>query len=78
MRDQQALPGEHQLLLQYVSCNLGQFPTDGGGGSCQSLTRQGVTRDSAEIEVGVVTTDVHGDGTLTVVIGPVPAGTYEL
>jgi hypothetical protein len=57
---------------------FGQFPTDGGGGSCQALTRQGVTRDSAEIEVGAVTTDVHGNGLFTVVIGPVPSGTYEL
>lgn len=57
---------------------FGQFPTDGGGGTCQALTRQGVTRDSAEVEVGVVTTDIHGNGSFTVVIGPVPAGTYEL
>ena len=81
------LVGARPSKLYQVSINFfcnrfpatfGQFPTDGGGGPCQSLTRQGVTRDSAEIEVGVVTTDVHGDGTLTVVIGPVPAGTYEL
>jgi hypothetical protein len=57
---------------------FGQFPTDGGGGACQSLTRQGVTKDSAEIEVGVVTTDIHGNGSFTVVIGPVSSGTYEL
>jgi hypothetical protein len=57
---------------------FGQFPTDGGGGVCQPLTRQGVTKDSAEIEVGVVTTDIHGNGSFTVVIGPVPSGTYEL
>ena len=37
-----------------------------------------MTRDSAEIEVGVVTTDIHGNGSFTVVIGPVPPGTYEL
>ena len=57
---------------------FGQFPTDLGGGDCQSLTRQGVTKDYAEVEVGVVTTDIHGNGSFTVVIGPVPSGTYEV
>jgi len=57
---------------------FGQFPTDGGGGACQSLTRQGVTRDSAEVELGIVTTDIHGNGSFTVIIGPVPSGSYEL
>lgn len=57
---------------------FGQFPTDGGGGACQSLTRQGVTKDSAEVELGVVRTDIHGNGLFSVVVGPVSAGTYEL
>ena len=57
---------------------FGQFPTDGGGGPCQALTRQGVTKDSAEVELGVVTTDIHGNGSFTVTIGPVQSGTYEL
>jgi hypothetical protein len=81
------LVGARPTKLYQVSINFfcstfpakfGQFPTDDGGGICQTLTRQGVTRDSAEIEVGVVTTDLHGNGSLTVVIGPAPAGTYEL
>jgi hypothetical protein len=81
------LVGARPTKLYQVSINFfcstfpavfGQFPTDGGGGPCQSLTRQGVTKDSAEIEVGVVTTDIHGSGSFTVVIGPVPSGTYEL
>ena len=82
-----AFVGARPTKLYQVSINFfcstfpatfGQFPTDGGGGACQALTRQGVTRDSAEIEVGVVTTDIHGNGSFTVVIGPVPSGTYEL
>jgi hypothetical protein len=81
------LVGARPTKLYQVSINFfcstfpvtfGQFPTDGGGGTCQTLTRQGVTRDSAEIEVGVVTTDIHGNGTFTVAIGPVPSGTYEV
>jgi hypothetical protein len=57
---------------------FGQFPTDMGGGGCVPLTRQGVTKDSAEVEVGVVTTDIHGNGSFNVVITPVASGTYEL
>jgi len=73
---------EYQVSINFF-CSIfpgtfGQFPTDGGGGACQSLTRQGVTRDSAEVELGVVLTDIHGNGSFTVVIGPVPSGTYEL
>jgi hypothetical protein len=81
------LVGARPSKLYQVSINFfcgtfpatfGQFPVDGGGGACQALTRQGVTRDSAEVELGVVTTDIHGNGSFTVVIGPVPSGTYEL
>src|SRR6266851_8187742 len=32
---------------------FGQFPVDGGGGTCTSLTRQGVTRTAVTIELGV-------------------------
>jgi hypothetical protein len=82
-----SLVGATPSKLYQVSINFfcstfpatfGQFPTDGGGGPCQSLTRQGVTRGSAEIEIGVVTTDINGNGSFTVVMGPVSAGTYEL
>lgn len=56
---------EYQVGINFFcstfSSTFGQFPTDGGGGACQSLTRQGVTRDSAEIELGVVLTDTHGN-----------------
>ena len=81
------LVGARPNKLYQVSINFfcrtfpatfGQFPTDGGGGACQSLTRQGVTKDSAEVELGVVRTDIHGNGLFSVVVGPVPAGTYEL
>jgi len=58
--------------------NFGQFAIDGGGGACQSITRQGVTQSIAEIEVGVITTDENGDGTFKVIIGPIVAGTYSV
>jgi hypothetical protein len=72
----------YQVALNFFCskfpATFGQFPTDLGGGACTALTRQGVTRDSAEVEVGVVLTDVHGNGALSVVIASVPSGTYDL
>jgi hypothetical protein len=81
------LVGARPSKLYQVSINFfcstfpatfGQFPNDLGAGSCFPLTRQGVTRDSAEVEVGVLLTDIHGNGSFTVGIGPVPSGTYEI
>jgi hypothetical protein len=73
----------YQLSLNFFCTtfpqDFGQFPMDQPfDGTCQPLTRQGVTADSAETEVGAILTDVHGNGKFTVVIGPVPSGTYNL
>ena len=72
----------YQVALNFFCttfpANFGQFPTDGGGGTCATATKQGVTATYAEVEVGVVTTDLHGTGSFTVVIGPVTPGTYDL
>lgn len=72
----------YQVALNFFCttfpATFGQFPTDGGGGACFSLTRQGVTKLAAEVEVGVVTTDLHGNGSFTVAITPVPSGTYQI
>ena len=59
---------------------FGQFPVQGfsGGNTCQTITRQGVTASAVYTEVGVVTTDMNGNGTFAVVIGPVAAGTYDV
>jgi hypothetical protein len=59
---------------------FGQFPVQGfsGGDTCQTITRQGVTASAVYAEVGVVTTDMKGNGTFTVSIGPVAAGTYDV
>jgi len=72
-----------QLSLNFFCttfpATFGQFPNDTpGGGSCESATRQGVTETIAEVEVGAILTDINGDGSLTVVIGPVASGTYDL
>lgn len=55
---------------------FGNFPTDGGGGTCGSITRQGVTKTIATVELGVVTTDEHGNGSFQVTVGPIASGTY--
>ena len=57
---------------------FGQFPNEVGGSDCPLYTAQGVTEGYAAIEVGVVTTDIYGNGSFTVVIGPIASGTYDL
>ena len=57
---------------------FGQFPTESNNGACVTITRQGVTASVAAVELGVVTTDIHGNGKFTVVIGPIAPGTYNL
>ena len=58
--------------------DFGQFFNDYGASNCPTQTRQGVTKTATEIEVGVVTTDIHGNGSFTVVIGPVATGAYDV
>lgn len=58
---------------------FGQFPNDvAGGGDCVTFTRQGVTASATTFELGVILTDINGDGSFTVVIGPIAAGTYNV
>ena len=63
-----------------IPTTLGQFPVQGRNpdGTCSSATRQGHTATVAGIDVAVVTTDLHGKGSVSVVIGPVPSGTYSV
>jgi len=57
---------------------FGQFPANPPSGSCGSLTRQGVTASVSSVEMGVVTTDMHGNGTFKVVVGPIISNTYNV
>jgi len=43
-----------------------------------TITRQGVTRRVSAVEFGVILTDIHGNGRVTVVVGPTASGTYHL
>ena len=53
--------------------SFGQFLNIG----CSSVTAGGVTRSMACIEFGVVTTDMSGNGTFSVTVGPLPSGVYK-
>lgn len=55
----------------------GQFPADYVG-TCPEGTHQGVTETYDEVNLGVVMTDIYGNGSFTVVVGPIAAGTYEI
>lgn len=59
---------------------FGQFPVHSsvGGGNCESDTAQGVTETLVAVELGVVLTDVSGNGALQVIVGPIAPGTYYL
>ena len=57
---------------------FGQFPVAGGAGACPAITRQGVTETIKAVEFGVVTTDIHGNGSFNVVVGPIASGSYDL
>jgi hypothetical protein len=63
------------IFCSTIPATFGEFPT---GGHCDSITRQGVTKSVAAVEFGVVTTDIHGNGSFTVIVGPIAAGTYDL
>jgi hypothetical protein len=79
-----ATPNKLYQVGAHIFCTtfpptFGQFPANGaGGGNCFTMTRQGVTQSVVGIEMGVVTTDIHGNGSFKVVVGPIAAGTYDL
>jgi hypothetical protein len=73
----------YQVALMFYCTTFpntfGQFPVQTtNGGQCESITRQGVTASRAEVEVCVVLTDMNGNGSCSVLVGPDAAGTYNL
>jgi hypothetical protein len=73
----------YQVGIHIMDCStypktFGQFPFRGGPAICPAITRQGVTDTVAAVEFGVVTTDVNGNGSFSVVVGPINPGTYLL
>lgn len=58
---------------------FGQFLTDRGvPGDCNKIIRRNVTEFEQAVELGVVTTDMKGDGSFTIAVGPVASGNYEV
>lgn len=67
------------IFCTTIAPTFGQFPTEvNSPPNCTSITKQGVTKTIAAVEFGVVTTDQHGNGKFTVVVGPIASGTYNL
>lgn len=69
-----------EIFCSTFPSTFGQFPVQGfvGGNNCQPATRQGVTASSVFVELCVVATDLSGNGSCKVVVGPVPSGTYNV
>jgi hypothetical protein len=79
-----ATPNKLYQVGAHIYCStfpatFGQFPANGaGGGNCFTMTRQGVTRSVVAIEMGAVTTDIHGNGSIKVIVGQITSGSYDL
>lgn len=79
-----AMPTKQYQVSLNIFCTtfpatFGQFPANGvSGGGCTQWTAQAVTKTEVWVEVGAVTTDINGNGSFTVVVGPIASGTYEL
>jgi hypothetical protein len=78
-----ATPSKLYQVGVHIFCStfpatFGQFPTDVRGGACRAITRQGVTETVVAVEFGVVTADIHGNGSFAVVVGPIASGSYRL
>ena len=68
-----------QLFCTTSPATFGNYPVVFlNSGNCVSVTKQGVTKTTAAVELGVVTIDIHGNGSFKVVVGPIASGTYEL
>ena len=71
-----ATPSKLYQVGVHIFCSkfpktFGQFPVQTPTpGTCTPITRQGVTKTAIAVEFGVVTTDIHGNGSFTVVVGP--------
>ena len=69
--------GIHVMDCSTTPATFGRFPFTGGT-TCGAITRQGVTDTVNAVEMGVILTDSHGNGSFTVNVGTPTAGTYAL
>jgi hypothetical protein len=66
------------VLCKTLPATFGQFPTSSEDGNCTDLSAQGVTKTAAGVGLGVVTTDIYGNGSFSVIVGPIASGTYQI
>ena len=68
-----------QLFCTTSPATFGNYPVVFlNNGNCVSATKQGVTKTTAAVELGVVTTDIHGNGSFKGVVGPIASGPMSL
>ncbi|MBI3476120.1 MAG: hypothetical protein HY010_10335 [Acidobacteria bacterium] len=78
-----AVPNKLYQVGVHIFCTttpgtFGQFPANPSSGNCGQITKQNFTGSVASVEMGVVTTDMHGKGSFKVTVGPIASGTYNL
>jgi hypothetical protein len=67
------------FFCETIASTFGQFPTDfNSNGNCLPTSKQDVNLNTAGAELGAVLTDIHGNGSFSVVVGPIASGTYTL
>jgi hypothetical protein len=74
----QLLPVAIHIFCSTSPATFGQFAVFQGAGPCQSETRQGVTRTGVDVFLGVPITDINGDTSFALTIGPIAAGSYDV
>src|ERR1700722_11384210 len=67
------------IFCKTFASTFGQFPVGFvTNGDCDSFTFQGVTATAAGADFAAVLTDINGDGSVSIVVGPITAGTYDI
>jgi hypothetical protein len=65
------------LFCTTSPATFGRFPFGAGAGPCGVITKQGHSAGVAAVELGVVLTDIHGIGSVTVMT-IAPSGTFNV
>jgi hypothetical protein len=71
----------YQVGVVIMDCSteprfFGQFPF--ASTTCATSTKQGVTDTVDNVQLGVILTDIHGDGSVVVANPRIASGTYDL
>jgi hypothetical protein len=67
------------IFCEKFPATFGQFPVSFlVNGECTSFDRQGVTKTAVTVLFGVILTDLHGNGSFTVTVGPIKPASYDV